>query len=443
MTRSPAQTDVNYRPSGSSNGYQTFNLYEPDTTGPWPVVVYVNNTAFTASSYGATITGFKERIVDYGLALVDAAVTITDTGDMNIEGGGMFWPPSAPEWDTDDIPEKDVIWIVQHLRQNAGTYGIDANAIGLYGVGYAAATLAMWVGLEVDHADSGGSGQDTQSSVPNAVGGEHGWFWNPAWSTSESQSHLRDSGNPDNTAATWGDATVAHIRASSPLRRAQFSTVGGSVPLWIRTAFAPGSGDFTMHDTGGFPTLSDSLTAVIDSWQGLMGAKWLRDRYKFQQLHSTCLVNSDTHFQYGIADEITTTADVEIKAIEFFRSTLLRPQSSNLWDLPFEWSIDETTSRTGVESTDGGSFRRQTQSSSSQNRLTASDRVWEATWESLEPADVTTLLNRWSDLGSGSLMMPLPSAPGYVEVEEITGGFSIEQVSANSYRATIQLQERV
>jgi len=450
---------VDYTPgaSNTSNGYQEFNLFIPDASvhakpaAGWPVIVFVNNASYTASANSSTLTGLRLLAYEYGFAVCHAMVTITDVADVNITNGGMFWDPDDAGWITDDVPEKDVIWIIQKLRDQSTSYEINPNAIGLYGDdgAWAASSLCAWVAFEKDHADSGASTtQEQQSSLPNSVCVDSATFWHPAILNSVSQDHLRDATTTSAVAATNGDATSAHRQQVSPLYRSYVDSTGGAkaIPLFVITAGAPTASGMFSVDSDSLPTRSNSQSSITDAWQGMLAINWLRSNgnsLAYHRKHSTLASGLVT--QFPIVDRYILAAQEHPHILAFFRATLGGYAGAETWDLTTDWASEMATDRPALTTSGPTIHRRQTMQSRSRARQERSIRRWKVGAQDVRQSEITRL-RAINTASAGSVLtidFPATASPGMVPVRMQSDSLEWTQSGYDSYSYTVVMEEAV
>lgn len=188
---------------------QKFNLFVPQGSPPpggWPVLAFMSISGFTASSRGTEITALNGLLHEAlthptdPMAVAWASCTVSRGGASGnsvddpvydpssglygpaYRGNGVFVPPGVlpanyisnrPPYDdlTRPMPEKDVVMFIQHLRENAVTYGIDPDRVVAHGRSAGAITW-MWAAFGPDRGDvwgSGASGQELQPTRPDAA----------------------------------------------------------------------------------------------------------------------------------------------------------------------------------------------------------------------------------------------------------------------------------
>lgn len=455
MSHTPTFQDANYRPSGVSNGYQEFNLFLPDTavfTKPsagWPVVVFVNNAGYTASTRLTTAAGVHELMLHAGFAVCDATVTITDTGDPSITGGGMFWDPTDTNWATDDVPEKDVASIVQHLRDKAAAYGIDPNAITLAAQTYAASQLALWVTLAEDLADSGASTtQEQQSSVPNACLVVTPLTYFEALLYSRTNNHLRDEATPSAKAATYGDASFAHRLQASPLYRTFLNQTGGQVHTFMWAVGTPSVSNLNVDLATGAPEVSNTINSETDAWFTQMLTKYMRYHISGSHIfHRHKLVSTTaTLSQLTNHDRYVDALRLVPVAVQFFQAATAGWKSSvATFDLPYDWAVPMSTTRAAVQAEGATTQRRQTHSSYSRSRVARSERHWEIGAQQATGDELTSLKALWSATSGQARTIDFepPGVSGVVPCFFADGSLEYELVAHNLYSWRARLVEAV
>lgn len=444
---------VNYRPSGAANAYQTFDLYLPDATvytkpaAGWPVVVVVNCTNFTASTKTGALAGDPLYFVDHGFAVCEATVTVKDA---TVTGGGLFWDTTDGGWATDDIAEKDLIHVIQKLRDLASTYGIDTDAIALYGSEWASATVCQWVGCEADHADSGASTtQEKESSVPMSVYGQSGSWWNPALVSTLAQNHLRDSTTTSAVAATYGDATTAHRQAFSPIYRGFLAPTGGvaSVSFYARARGAATNPGEYQVDSSDLPTRVNTQAVETDAWQAMAGMDWLRQHSAGRFFHGRkSTLSTSSSAQYLYADRFYGTGEELPRAARFFQATLgAWPETVATFTAPMRWEKDSDTLRRNGTSLALHAQRRQTALSHSRSGMEDAVRSWRVGHDSITAAELTALQSTVATARTGAqpIEFDMPDAPGSAPVHIIGDSFEYQLVGHDRYSYSLALTEAI
>lgn len=202
----PAFTDVDYTyESVTSHEGQRFHLFEPLGAPPpegWPVLVTVvlsgfvsldkwiyidEDEAITEINGVVNPSGFFFKCLEAGIAVVSASTTVSAGGatvnqpasafNGGQPGGGVFFPAGwtlgggvLPYEDLDrPMPEKDLVMLIQYLREHAGTLRIDPGKIVVDGSSGSADVL-MWIAFGPDRAGQlDGSSQGLQPTRPNAA----------------------------------------------------------------------------------------------------------------------------------------------------------------------------------------------------------------------------------------------------------------------------------
>lgn len=447
---------VDYTPGTTnfSNGYQDFHLYLPDPNvyskpaSGWPVVLFIQNTDWLTSTKTDTLTTIRARaLVEAGIAAAIMTTTVVDTGDPNITNGGMFWAPSDAGWATDDIPHKDVGWAIQKLRDDAALFEIDPAAIGLFGQGHAAATLALWVAQSEDLADSGaGTTQEQKSTLPDAVFSQAPTAWYGAYDLTTANTILRSAATPTTPAATLANATANHRRRASPLflAAADPETAGRPLPHFINVTSAATSTDVRIDSVTG-PLLAGVLTAYGDGWNALVMVRWLRDTVSplFHRLHSriTTVAPADvTQVDRVILESANAFAP---HIVAFFRATLGGLGNVETFDVKWEWAFRVESRRNAVTTQAPTAHRRQTLTSTSPSRVTASVQTWEIGSDMASKADSTRLQAIWASTRgkSGRFDFPIPDAPGTIEARFVEDSLSIRHMRADRYRWRARIEE--
>ena len=450
--------EVDYTPGTSnvSNGYQTFDLWIPGDpfekpAEGWPVVLFVNLVGYTDSTQLTIQSDLIQEARDRGLAV--ASVTVTPVnGDPNITGKGLFWDPSEAGWATDDIPEKDLIWAIQKMRDNSAVFGINPNAIGVGSArgSYAESSVILWVAFEADHADSGAATtQEQQSSLPNAVYVDSAVFWNPAMQNSRSQSHLRDEGNTANVAATYGDASELHRKQASPPYRKFIDESAGAndIPILFVTQGTPTASGQYPTDADRMPTRTGTVALETDAWFGLACFDWLRysggtTSNNFHAEHSQLV--SGAVLQFGVNDRIVTSTVERSFILSFFQSTLASwDGTAETFDVPFEWASDLTTKRRGLITQGTALQRRQAQKSYSRARQEDSIRSWRIGSRNATATDIARIQAILDATANGALPVnfPAPACPGNVPARFADSSFEYRLNSFDRYTYQLTFEE--
>ncbi len=452
---SPDFTGVNYRPSGASNGYQTFHLYQPSGVKPaagWPVVVFLNHSGWTASTKASTVTsGVKLRLLHGGIAVCDATATVVDTGDPSITGGGMFWDPTDPGWATDDTPEHDLIWIVQKLRDLASTYEINANKVGLYCTTGSSSTIGANVCFSQDAAAPGApTTQEQQSSAIQCAVLREFLGYYPSVLSTFNPVRLRDSATPSAQAATVANATGLHQLQASPLYRLAQSTASGTdvgdVPYYLRSVGSPGSTDFSLSSQG-VPAVQDTIANDTNAWGQFIVGRYLRKfvgrvRQNRKTRHSA---NSDLYDE-GADFNIPTGTEEELYAQRFLFAELAGKGGVLTFSLPcIGWSYGVDTSRRGASTSQSSPalVRRQTRSSHMRSTGKAKTRSWALNWPNATKTDAANL-ELIATVSHGPVL-PMnfapPDEPGTTLVRIARDTFRISQENAVRYSISLELEE--
>jgi len=452
MTVSPDYTNVEYILFGDTdNGNQTFNLYTPQGTyytkpaAGWPCVVYVNMDSWTTSTKPATITGRKEQITQWGMALCDTQVTTDGVGD----GNGLFRNPGSSRWNSDHSPEHDLVNCIQHIRDNAATYNIDKNNIGVFAVDTEASTVALWVAmLEEQAIPVSPDTQLRQSSVVNTCCVRNPTTWWFAMADTETvPGHLPDATLVETVAATYGDANSGKRWQASPIYRPTISSTPPTMPVRMTSSGAPTNTDFRTRGNL-VPKIQDVLTSETEAWHQIMMLRWLRTHVS-SVTHAGSSVVSDAVAGIPYADEILPLSGLrETADIQFLASTLgVNHRGLGTFPIPHDWAIQMSTMRVGIQSgREGGvSHRRQTQSSHSVSHLRRSRRTWGVKWTLLTKAERDTLLTFWNTVrGNVSpFNFSPPDEAGKVLVRLVDSEMATVNPSHDTYQGTATVQERV
>lgn len=232
---SPAFVDRTYTPRDvTPHCAQLLNVFHPDSAVPnggFPVLVVLDLNSYYMSQMTDSFTNgmnrFRDRLayraLENGFAVVFATMTVARTpwlvqapiplmfpttcepesGEFGNSylGNGLHFPPGydpvpdlepalPPPYEDNTRPMaiKDVIHIVQHVRDNAVRYQIDPGRLALQGLS-ASASTAMWVAFGPDRKEGGpgalgvvsDDSQYGQSTIPNAFICELGPTWIRGW----------------------------------------------------------------------------------------------------------------------------------------------------------------------------------------------------------------------------------------------------------------------
>lgn len=279
--------------------FQTANYWVPGGTPPqngWPVLLVNKGTvAWTARqpiegpvARTGSALAYEHAALRSGFLVVEYGITGTNTG---LTGNGVWQDPGGVLYPNYDAPnlEKDAEHIIQYLRENASTLGIDPTKI--VGLGTDAAGLGLaWCALGADRARGSGTSQNQQSTRLA------GFVWlRPlcTWSTIRQilpGTHLPDSGG--GPAATLAAVSVADQRASHPSAHAFVDNPGlnAAMPVCLITDRAFSASDFTV-DGSGYPNVSDVFLDPADAW----GAEFL-----FRQLRAEDAAFHDQSSVYAL-----------------------------------------------------------------------------------------------------------------------------------------------
>ncbi len=180
---------------------QVYRLFLPTSPGPpagYPVLLDLDLSGFIRSDMPDTIEhtdGLLHDALEAGIAVISATCTIVRGGNtgnpVTYPGNGVFIPPSAgiPPGYTGIIapylhparpmPEKDAIMLVQHVKFNAASLGIDASRIAAFGTS-AGAVVWEWVVMGPNRSDIwlNPQGQELESTRVSAglLGGGVTWW---------------------------------------------------------------------------------------------------------------------------------------------------------------------------------------------------------------------------------------------------------------------------
>lgn len=240
---SPDFEEIDYVPSGVTSHYNhRINVFLPNAPQPssgYPVAVLYNYTGWVQTSLISAVdesNGILFLLLKSGWAVVVASATIANqtftSGGAAITNNGVFTPPYVPVVFYNPAymcAEKDAIWVVQHLRDNAKIYRIDPNRIAVTG-NSAGGNMALFASFCVDVSGSTGF-YLTVSSRPNFCVVR---FCPAAWYAALNQStasaysiHLPNSADPFYTtsATTLSQVSAADQAAASPLKYAWDSSM--------------------------------------------------------------------------------------------------------------------------------------------------------------------------------------------------------------------------
>ncbi len=314
LASSAAAQTAAYLPAGPPTSYagpsvpaphaaQVYRLFLPtDPTPPtgWPVLVDLDLAAFTRSDpldVIAPIDGLLHDALEAGVAVVTATCTVSRGGATGnpetYPGNGLFVPPEAgvppgysgvvaPYLDAlRPMPQKDVVMLVQHLRWNAASLGIDPDRLVAHGTS-AAAIVWMWCVLGPDRGDLWPNAQG-QETMPTRVAGAllgGGVTWWPALAPTKPPATfdawhwpVATAGDYDTPADELAQVDGAWLDAASPLvfgLAPGVAPLNAALPLYLYYgADNDGTGYETQPWTGGTETDPHSVWSGF-AWELVM-----------------------------------------------------------------------------------------------------------------------------------------------------------------------------
>jgi len=158
-TYTPVKSGISYRPAGTDNGQQNYNVFYPGNRLPnqrLRCLAYINCSGFTVSDEITQITSISplHQLLETGWVIVTARCSTT--GLPAAVGGGMFLRPAHPDFDREgggfDCPNLDAEWLMQDLRLNASSLGIDPDYI-IVGGDSGGSHPAVWAALAPEARD--------------------------------------------------------------------------------------------------------------------------------------------------------------------------------------------------------------------------------------------------------------------------------------------------
>jgi hypothetical protein len=286
---SPTYYDQDYTPATvARNELQWLDLYLPAGSAPptgWPVLFVAPFGGFegqrNARAPIASSSKLPFRALSSGIAVALCGLTsAVDGDDPEIPGHGTFDPPGLAtpgqdHYDDDQFPIgfKDAVWVVQFLRANAATYGVDPERFACQGRS-GAATAWAWVALGEERSDpSSGDFRAASSRVSGAILAS-GQFWWPAFRQSKPglSALFPDAADPVNEVAgtladTFRDYQVEASALFFGFRDTGVRALNAATPFYLYAGNPPGSDDYSFTDEPfPVPTLTDALTDGHDGW---------------------------------------------------------------------------------------------------------------------------------------------------------------------------------
>ncbi|MCW4028590.1 MAG: alpha/beta hydrolase [Candidatus Bathyarchaeota archaeon] len=150
ITNCTTQTNVSY--SNGSSPYRVMDVYTPTGEGPFPALIYIHGGGWKTGSrtdLNDTATFYAKRGI--------AGFTIDYTLSTNNK---TSWPENI----------QDVIEAIRYIRQNAQTYNIDTERIGILGVSAGAQLASLSGTLTGDEPFLvGSSGNETIKSQVHII----------------------------------------------------------------------------------------------------------------------------------------------------------------------------------------------------------------------------------------------------------------------------------
>lgn len=244
-TFAPTLSDVDYHPTGG-NAYQRLDFYRRGTVAgvTFPVLIVFDDS--TDGNFGGSKARPTELARSLGLpyfaylagfSVVWASYTVTDDA---LVGDGLF---GAAEH-----AEKDATRVVQYVRLNAATLGIDTTRIFVYGIGTGATVLASAAfGPDVANPGSPELEERESSRVDGAVLLDLVANWDTAL---DSIAATHFSITPTDT---LGDIAAATLDSASLLSYGD--PLNAAVPFFLASRTAGVSTDYVAP----FPTNSEPL----------------------------------------------------------------------------------------------------------------------------------------------------------------------------------------
>ncbi len=470
---SPTFANVNYRPAGAQNAKQKMNIYVPPgtpPTGAWPVFISIDYGGFDTSDIPATLEDAKEvAIAAYhaGFAVVCPGLTIPNT--VGVAEQGMFWLPTDPDWDIEggqaDIPHLDVVWIIQHLRANDSTYGIDMENWFIEATS-AGSECAGFVVVSDDFADLGSGIAQCQESTQDGLRGFLSSLTQghltvfpttqpPAVATVK---HLRKNGATTLPAIQAVDTIAGHLTGSAYGYLMVQSAViekNGVIPFYMRAGAkvpgfaALGSVDYTINPTTLLPTLAGSPTQGIqdvhDSYQYVI---LVQQREAMSSLTEATdrLVSSVNWTVAGVSPDaiFASLEEVADDAVAWMLNILASGPTAGTLNLRMDWANPMELRQRGVQtSRDGGMVqRRQTQTTVSRNYEKASIRRWDLSWKSATRSEHDALVALYTAAGGGARPITfLPPNESSIIGRFLNGSLRTRQMAPGSFAMSCSVEE--
>lgn len=293
-------------PSVVGHENQVFNVFYPTTPMPaegYPVVVSFDAGGFLTASVPTTVTaatGFLHDVLTSGVAVVWASGTPSRGGATGnpvdgvpgdglgpaYPGNGVFVPPGyemPPGWPlhpihdtTRPMCEKDVVMLVQHVKHEAASLGVDPERVALFARS-AGAISAWFVAAGPDRRDvwltpAGQELEDTSLSAALVRSGAAYW---PAFATEHPPAgyHLPRAagGTFDQPALGLGDVDLALLDAASALTWALDEVAAPGITLDVHRRpihMTYGGTTLTAPDVTGPPYVQDHYTNIHSAWSG-------------------------------------------------------------------------------------------------------------------------------------------------------------------------------
>lgn len=325
----------------------------PGVTTPAVCLIYFENSGFNSGSLVSEVgpsTPLLYDPLDGGAVLISATTCQTkDVSAGGPPGAGTFDPPLVSAgWDDPTQPNfaKSAIHLVQWIKENASTLGIDPDKI--YATGRSGGSApALWVALGVDWADPSISDPGQfRPGISSRIAGAmvfqtHSW-WRAHDQDGVPQQYAPDSTDAANKVALYGENTFnAYQIRVSPLHYALnessypgVQALNASAKLFL---YSPGpvfngigtpTDDDFAFDANDQPTLFDRITAFHDGWHPIMLHRRLSqlDPVHWEK-HCRCVFRESSAGGYGETHTVNSDADAYRMMVEWmFASASNEPQ---------------------------------------------------------------------------------------------------------------------